>query len=223
MRRQQRWVVWASIAVLAVAAGVASWKLITQRTGAFPQVRSIAMLLLVNLSHDAQQEYFADGMTEALTSDLSQIGKVRVISRTSAMTYKGSGKRLRVIARELNIDALVEGSVLRSGERVRIVVQLINSKTDTHLWSGTYERDIRDVLRLQSEVAQAIAREIRVVLTSRDAARFAGRPAVKPEACEAYLKGMFHRVVPERAPAPRTVEEMKEGILRHIRERHARR
>jgi TolB-like protein/DNA-binding winged helix-turn-helix (wHTH) protein/Flp pilus assembly protein TadD len=179
--------------ILSAGIGIAGWQVLTRRVSArLPGIHSIAVLPLVNLSRDSEQEYFADGMTEALTSNLSQLGTIRVISRTSAMTYKGSARPLPFIARELNVDALVEGSVLRSGERVRIVAQLINSATDTHVWSGTYESDIRDILRLQSEVAQAIVREIRAALSSQQADRLAVRPTVKPEAYEAYLKGMFH-------------------------------
>ncbi len=157
-----------------------------------PEIRSIAVLPLVNLSGDAGQEYFADGMTEVLTSNLSKIGKLRVISRTSAMTYKGGRKPLRAIARELNVDALVEGSVLRSGRRVRIVAQLIDASTDAHRWTQTYERDLEDVLRLQAEVAEAIVHEIKVAIAPEDRARLAFQPSIKPEAYEAYLKGMFH-------------------------------
>jgi TolB-like protein/DNA-binding winged helix-turn-helix (wHTH) protein len=186
---------WRIAAVTVIAGGLVlafSWKLIRPRAGASPPIRSIAVLPLVNLSHDAEQEYFTDGMTEALTSDLAQIGSVRVISRTSAMTYKASRKPLRAIAGELQVDALVEGSVLHSGQRVRVVAHLINSSTDMHVWSGTYERDLRDVLKLQSELAQAIAREIRAALSLQEAAHLATRRAVKPEAYEAYLKGMFY-------------------------------
>jgi TolB-like protein/DNA-binding winged helix-turn-helix (wHTH) protein len=159
---------------------------------ASPQIRSIAVLPLLNLSGDAGQEYFADGMTEALTSNLSKLAKLRVISRTSAMTYKGSRKPLQTIARELNVDALLEGSVWRSGRRVRIVAQLIDASTDAHLWTETYERDVEDVLRLQGEVSEAIVRQIKVAITPEEYARMAYGPRIKPEAYEAYLKGMFH-------------------------------
>ncbi len=147
---------------------------------------------MVNLSGDSAQEYFADGMTETLTSDLAELGGMRVISRTSAMTYKGSRKSSSEIASRLKVDALLEGSVLRSGSRVRVVAQLIEASTDMHLWSRTYERDLQDVLRMQSELALAIAREIHVAITPEQKARLAGRRSVKPEAYEAYLKGMFH-------------------------------
>jgi TolB-like protein/DNA-binding winged helix-turn-helix (wHTH) protein/Tfp pilus assembly protein PilF len=156
------------------------------------QIRSIAVLPLLNLSGDAGQDYFADGMTEALTSNLSKLAKLRVISRTSAMTYKGSRKPLQTIASELNVDALLEGSVWRSGRRVRIVAQLIDASTDAHLWTETYERDVEDVLRLQGEVAEAIVRQIKVAVTPEETARMAFGPRLKPEAYEAYLKGMFH-------------------------------
>jgi TolB-like protein/DNA-binding winged helix-turn-helix (wHTH) protein len=159
---------------------------------ASPQIRSIAVLPLMNLSGDVGQEYFADGMTEALTSNLSKLAKLRVISRTSAMTYKGSRKPLQTIARELHVDALLEGSVLRSGRRVRIVAQLIDASTDTHLWTENYERDVEDVLRLQGEVAEAIVRQIKVAVTPVENARMAYGPRINPEAYEAYLKGMFH-------------------------------
>lgn len=155
-------------------------------------IRSIVVLPLANLSGDAEQEYFADGMTEALTSDLAKLGALRVISRTSAMSYKATRKPLPAIAKELDVDAVVEGSVLRVGQRVRIVVQLIQASTDAHLWTETYERDLQDVLRLQSEVAQAIAQEIRLAVTPAERARLASRRTVEPEAYEAYLKGMFH-------------------------------
>jgi TolB-like protein/Tfp pilus assembly protein PilF len=155
------------------------------------QMRAIAVLPLLNHSGEAGQEFFVDGMTELLTSNLSKLGNLRVISRTSAMTYKGSRKPLRTIARELNVDTLIEGSVARSGQRVRIVVQLIDASTDAHLWSETYERDFEDVLSLQAEIVEAIVREIKTVVTSEDRARLAYRPRIKPEAYEAYLKGMF--------------------------------
>ena len=132
-------------------------------------IRSIAVLPLENLSRDPEQEYFADDMTDALTTDLSKIGALRVISRTSAMHYKGTNKTLPEIARELNVDGVVEGSVMRSGNRVRISADFIYAHTDQHLWAETYERDLGDILRLQSEVAQTIAQQLRVQLTPHTA------------------------------------------------------
>src|SRR2546427_8583903 len=138
-----------------------------------PRMRSLAVLPLENLSHDPQQEYFAEGLTEALITTLAKIGELRVISRTSAMHYRGVHKPLHEIARELEVDAIVEGTVLRAGHRVRITAQLIDASKETHLWAESYERDLRNVLALQAEVAQAIAREVRVKLTPQEQAHFA--------------------------------------------------
>src|SRR5436853_4702820 len=156
------------------------------------QVRALAVLPLENLSRDPEQEYFAEGLTEALITTLAKIGELRVVSRTSAMLYKDVHKPLREIARELEVDAIVEGTVLRGGRRVRVTAQLIDAPKEMHLWAESYERDLRDVLALQAEVAQAIAREIRVKLTPLDQARFAEVRAVDPDAYEAYLRGRYH-------------------------------
>ncbi len=163
-----------------------------QPSGKPSRIRSIAVLPLLNLSGDAEQDYFADGITEVLTSGLSKLANLQVISRTSAMTYKGSRKGLRAIARELQVDALLEGSVTRFGPQVRVVAQLIDSATDTHLWTQAYERDFVDVLRLQSEIVQAIVKEIRIATTPEEIGRVSYVRRVKPGAYEAYLKGMFH-------------------------------
>src|SRR5947208_3754892 len=156
------------------------------------QIKSLAVLPLENLSRDPEQEYFAEGLTEALITTLAKIGDLRVVSRTSAMQYKGVHKPLRDIARELEVNAIVEGTVLRAGRRVRITAQLIDAAKETHLWAESYERDLRDVLALQSEVAQAIAREIRIKLTPQERAHFALVHPVDPEAYEAFLKGRYH-------------------------------
>ena len=131
-------------------------------------IRSLAVLPLDNLSGDASQNYFADGMTDELITDLAQISALRVISRTSVMVYKGARKPLPQIARELNVDAVVEGTVLRAGDQVRITAQLIEASTDKHLWSQSYEGELRDTLALQERVARAIADQIRINLTPRE-------------------------------------------------------
>ena len=154
-------------------------------------IESVAVLPLQNLSGNPEQDYFTDGMTDELITDLAQIKALRVISRTSTMRYKGTAKSLREIARELSVDAVVEGSVLRSGDRVRITAQLIKAATDQHLWAKSYERDVRDVLALQSEVARGIAGEIQIKLSPQEAGRLRASRAVKPEAYEAYLKGRY--------------------------------
>jgi len=160
-------------------------------TRATPSVRSLGVLPLENLSGDPSQEYFADGITDALTTDLAQISSLKVISRTSAMQYKGKREPLPDIARELNVDAIVEGSVSWSGERVRVTVQLISGASDRHLWARTYERSMSDILELQSQLAQDIATEIDAKLSPQVEARMNRRRPVDPETYQLYLKGRF--------------------------------
>jgi len=156
------------------------------------RVRSLAVLPLENLSGDPAQEFFADGMTEMLIADLAKIDGLRVISRTSAMRYKGIRRPLPEIAAELGVDAVVEGSVARAAGRVRITAQLIHAASDTHLWADAFDHDLSDVLTLQSEAARAIAAEIRIKLTPRARARLESARRVNPEAYEAYLRGRHH-------------------------------
>jgi TolB-like protein/DNA-binding winged helix-turn-helix (wHTH) protein/Flp pilus assembly protein TadD len=154
-------------------------------------IRSLAVLPLENLSGDASQNYFADGMTDELITDLAQISALRVISRTSVMVYKGARKPLPEIARELKVDAVVEGTVLRSGDQVRITAQLIDANSDKHLWSQSYEGELRDTLALQNRVASAIADQIRINLTPQEQAALKTVKVVVPEAYESYLKGRY--------------------------------
>jgi TolB-like protein len=156
--------------------------------GALP-IDSLAVMPLANLSGDAQQDYFVDGMTDELITDLAQIGGLRVTSRTSVMQFKDSKQPVPQIASELNVNAVVEGSVMRLGDRVRVTAQLIESKTDRHLWARTYERNSRDVMALQDELARDIANEIRVTLTPEEHKRLAGSRPIDPQAYEAYLRG----------------------------------
>jgi len=155
------------------------------------RIDSLAVLPLENFSGDPSQDYFADGMTEELISDLSQISALKVISRTSVMGYKGTKKSLPQIAGELGVAAVVEGSVEKAGGRVRISAQLIEAATEQHLWASRYERDLKDVLTLQDEVARDIARQIRIRLNPQEATRLAATRAVDPGAYEAYLKGLY--------------------------------
>ena len=159
-------------------------------TLSLPPVRSLAVLPLENLSSDSQ-DYFADGMTDELITNLAQISALRVISRTSVMPYKGVRKPLPMIARELNVDAVVEGTVLRSGQQVRITAQLIRAPADKHLWAESYEGDLRDTLALQKKVARAIAEQIRIQLTPQEETVLHNVNAVNPEAYEDYLKGRY--------------------------------
>ncbi|HLM83446.1 MAG TPA: tetratricopeptide repeat protein [Terriglobales bacterium] len=169
---------------------LAVW-LFRSRSRAPTGIRSLAVLPLDNLSGDASQNYFADGMTDELITDLAQISALRVISRTSVMAYKGARKSLPEIARELNVDAVVEGTVLRSGDQVRITAQLIEAPADKHLWAASYESDLRDTLTLQKKVASAIADQIRINLTPREQAALKNVKVVNPEAYESYLKGRY--------------------------------
>ena len=173
-----------------VLAAALSWILYTSRASS-PTIRSVAVLPLGNLSGDTSQDYFADGMTEELITQLGQISALRVISSTSVMRYKGVGKPLAEIARELNVQAVVEGSVLRSGDRVRITVQLIRVPADEQMWAKRYEGDLRDALALQSEVAQAIAEQVRATLSRQQQVALQKPKTVTPDAYEAYLKGRY--------------------------------
>ena len=157
-----------------------------------PLIRSLAVLPLQNLSGDASQEYFADGMTEELITELSRLSSLRVISRTSVMRYKNSNKPLPEIARELGVDGIIEGSALRSGERVRITAQLIYAPQDKNIWAQSYERDLQDVLALQSTVASTIADAIRVQMTPGEKAQIGSFRPVNLKAHEAYLQGIYH-------------------------------
>src|SRR5438128_1295867 len=157
-----------------------------------PRIESVAVLPLENLMGDPTQDFFAEGMTDALITRLAQIGALRVTSRTSVMRYKSVCKPLPEIAHELKVDAVVEGTVMRAGDRLRITAQLVHGSTDQHLWAKQYERDLTDILLLQAEVAQAIADEIQVKVTPPEQARLASGRLVKPKAYEAYLRGRFH-------------------------------
>jgi serine/threonine protein kinase/Flp pilus assembly protein TadD len=154
-------------------------------------IRALAVLPLEDLSGDPSQEYFADGMTEALIASLAKIPALRVISRTSTMRYKAAHRPLRDIARELNVDAIVEGSVIRAAGRVRVTAELIHAQTDSHLWADSYNRDLSGILQVQDEVAEAIAKEIRIQLTSSQRAHFRAARAVNSEAYEHYLRARF--------------------------------
>ncbi len=180
--------------LVALALGTLLYVLIRRHTtdATWPEIKSLAVLPIQNLSGDPTQDYFADGMTEALITSLAQIRALRVISRTSVMQYKETRKPLLDIARELNVDAIVEGSVQQFAERVKITARLIHSPTERQLWTETYERDQRDVLALQSEIARAVVQEIQINLTPQEQMRLASARPVKPEAYDEYLRGRFY-------------------------------
>ena len=186
-----------ALSTVAVAIAIFIWRPHPSRG----PIRSIAVLPLANYSGDSKQDYFADGMTENLIAELGRISSLRVISRTSSMTYKGTQKTIPQIAHELSVDAVVEGSVEREGSQVRIVAQLIDARSDQHLWAHTYDRDMTDTLQLQSEVAHAISDQISAELTPAEAAHLNRIQQVNPEALELYMRGMqqLNGVVPHDA------------------------
>ncbi len=179
------------LALLGCAVALASWvawQHFHVQVSVTP-IRSLAVLPLQNLSGDAAQEYFADGMTEELITELSRIHALKVISHTSVTEYKGTKKHLPQIARELGVDGILEGSIVREGDQVRVTVQLLDGPNDRHIWSEDYQREVRGILTLQREMAQAIAHQIRIQLTPQQQARVSSGRVVNPEAYEAYLKG----------------------------------
>jgi TolB-like protein/DNA-binding winged helix-turn-helix (wHTH) protein/Tfp pilus assembly protein PilF len=183
------------------------------KNSAQPPIKSLAVLPLRNLSGNPAQEYLADGMTEALISRLSSIGDLRVISRTTAMQYKDTKLSLPEIARVLRVDAFVEGSVIREGNRIRVTAQLIRGTTDQHFWSETYDRELPDVLALQGDVAEAIARKVEVTITGREHERLAAAHPVVTEAYESYVKGLFTlRNSNSRAAIEQSIREFKDAI-----------
>ena len=177
-----------------------------------PRITRLAVLPLTNLSGDPTQEYFADGMTEILIADLTQINSLSVISRASAMQFKGLKKPLPEIAKQLGVDAIVTGSVMKSGERVRITAELVDSSTDHQLWAKFYERKIDDVLGMQGEVAQAIAGEIRARMTPQEAGRLARSHTVAPAALEAYLQGRYYQNLYEPEPLLKSVDYYEQAV-----------
>jgi TolB-like protein/Tfp pilus assembly protein PilF len=193
-----RWVPIASLlAILAIAAPlslvkVRAWRARMTAANQIPTIRSLAVLPLENLSRDPEQEYFADGMTDELTTELAHIGALRVVSRTSAMLYKRTTKTLPQIARELQVDGVIEGSVLRSDGSVRINTQLVQAQGDRELWAHSYQRELKDVLQLQGELAHDIAEQIKIKVTPQEELRLAATRTVNPDSHEAYLKGLYH-------------------------------
>jgi TolB-like protein/DNA-binding winged helix-turn-helix (wHTH) protein/Tfp pilus assembly protein PilF len=201
VHRRPRWWLAAGIVVVASIAAFS----VRSRWTADPGIHSIAVLPLQNLSGDASREYIADGMTDELITYFAGIRSLRVISRTSVAQFKTPTERLPKIAHDLNVDAIVEGSVAISGERVRITAQLIQAQTDRHLWARSYEGDLRDLLALERETARSIATEVRAVITPDEQSRFAKARTFDPAAYDAYLKGRFYW-------NERTAENLKKSL-----------
>ena len=201
-------------AALLVGLNVGGWRERLAGRAASPRIESLAVLPLENLSRDSEQEYFADGMTDALITDLAKIRALRVISRTSVMPYKNSKKSMREIASALRADAVIEGSVMRSADRVRIAVQLIDASSERHLWAESYERDLKNIFTLQGEVAQAIAQQVRVVITPQEQARLATKRPVDPEVYELYLKGRHIMMRGGLEDVQKAIEYFQSGLAK---------
>jgi TolB-like protein/Tfp pilus assembly protein PilF len=195
--------------------GLAAWTWQRSTSGLVPDpIRTIAVLPIANFSEDPQQEYFADGMTDALIARLSMVPGLFIISRTSVMPFKHSKRRAPEIAQVLNADAIVEGAVVRSAGRVRITIKLIRARTDSTLWAEVFDRDAHDLLELQSEVAQAIARQVTSQLSREDLGRLAATRPVGPEVFDTYLKGMFLLQKDSRATSEEAMRHFEAAIAR---------
>jgi serine/threonine protein kinase/tetratricopeptide (TPR) repeat protein len=205
------------VLVLLTLSGGAFLKWQLARRAADPStIRSLAVLPLANLSADPSQQYLVDGMTEELTSEISQLHSLRVISRTSTMQYRDTHKKGPQIAKELHADGLIEGSILRVNDRVRISAQLIHGPSDTHVWSKSYERDLRNVIALQHEVASDIAREVRISLGPQEQAHLARAREVIPEVHAAYLRGRFHLQNGSQASIYRALDYFQQAIQKDV-------
>jgi TolB-like protein/DNA-binding winged helix-turn-helix (wHTH) protein/Tfp pilus assembly protein PilF len=210
----RKWLGVCAVAIVVAAASISGWRFFRGRSAApgnSAPIDSLAVLPFANLSGDPSQEYFADAMTDEMTSDLAKIGALRVISRTSAMHYKGISETVPQIARELNVDGVIEGSVLRTGDRVRITVQLIDARLDRHLWSESYERALKDILTLQSELASTIAGQVRAVITPAEQVRLQS-DSVNPEAYNAYLLGTYFARKRSQPAIEKAIEYFQDAI-----------
>lgn len=207
---------WTAALLVAAITGLLGWLWMgrepSSTTVSGNQIRSLAVLPLVDLAGDSSQEYFADGMTDQLINDLVSIGRLRVISRTSAMQYKGTRKTVPAIAKELQVEGIIEGTLLRSGNRVRIDATLIDGSSGQALWAQTFERDLRDVLALQREIARAITSRVDIALTAQQAARLASAPSIDPELHRQILLGRHAAAKGTRADLHRAVEYFKVAI-----------
>ncbi len=214
----RRLAVTSGLVVALMAASVWAWQRWRARTPqlqSLPHITSLAVLPLANLSGDPSQDYLADGMTDELTTDLARISSLRVISESSAMRYRGTHQSLRQISQELDVDAIVEGSVARSGDHVRVTAQLIDAKRDRHLWAQSYDRQSGDVLGLQRDLSRAIASQVHLSLTPAEQRRLEVLPTHNPNAYDAYLRAKYHvntAMLQREADADATIAEAEQAV-----------
>ena len=208
---RRRWILVAALLLLGTGIGWILWRSRSSSETLTP-ITSIAVLPLKNYSGDSSQDFFAEGMTDALIADLAQIRALKVISRTSVMQYKDAKKPLPEIARELGVEGILEGSVMRSGNRVRVTAQLIDGREDRHVWAENYERELTDVLALQGEVVRAIAEQVRVQVTRKERERLTNRVQVNPRAYELYLKGNFQLARASEEAIGKALEYFEQAI-----------
>jgi TolB-like protein/Flp pilus assembly protein TadD len=203
---------WFALAILCICLAAAGWLFFLHRASGRPKIRSLAVLPLRNLSGDPAQDYLADGMTEALIGRLANIHDLRVISHTSVMRFKNPQVSIPEIAKTLGVDAVVEGSVIKEGDRIRVTAQLIRGASDEHFWSETYDREMRDALSLESELALAIGKKVEVTVTGEEHQRLSAARPVAPEVYESYLKGRFVFQQGNRPAVEQSIHYFKDAL-----------
>ena len=213
--KRSRTIAFAALATLVgIALLAAVWFARRMRTAtpAPTAIQSLAVLPMVNISGDQSQDYFADGMTETLIAGLAKVAALRVTSRTSVMQFKGSQKPLKEIARDLKVDAIVEGSVQRAGDKISVAVRLIDATTEEHLWAGDYNRDLRDVLTVQNEVATAITQAIQIKLTPQEQSRLTRARPINPAAYDEFLRGRYYLNRQTKADNDSAIEALNSAV-----------
>jgi serine/threonine protein kinase/Tfp pilus assembly protein PilF len=211
---RNRMLILAALIGVLIAGGLLSVRFFRQRSTPplKAEIKSLAVLPMANLSNDSEQDYFAEGMTETLIAGLAKVGALRVISRTSVMQYKGTNKSLPEIAQELKVDAIVEGSVQRNGDRVKVAVSLISTPSEQHLWSETYDHELRDVFSLQNDVVRDVTQQIQIKLTPQEQTRLATARVIDPTAYDYFLRGRYYLGRQTKADNERAIKMLENAV-----------